>query len=151
MTTGAIKTNGTLLQVGDGGTPTEVFTTVAEVRTISGPSLSVDVDDVTSHDSPDGWEEAIATILRSGEVTFDVNFVPTDDTHDGTATDGLLTRLQAREWSNCKLVFPDAALVVDRTTWTFVGAVAKFQPIADPKSALRASVSFKISGKPTLE
>jgi predicted secreted protein len=137
MTTGAIKAHGTLLK--------RAGTTIAEVRTISGPSLSVDVDDVTSHDSTDGWEETIATILRSGEVTFDINYVPTAATHKNTSG-GLLYDFANRSVQTWTLVFPDTGA----TTWTFSAFVTKFQPIADPKSALRASVSLKITGKPTL-
>ena len=43
-------------------------TEVAQVTSISGPGISLDTVDVTEHDG-DGWEEVVATILRSGEVT----------------------------------------------------------------------------------
>ena len=59
--TSAIAAYGTLLKLGDGGTP-ENFTTIAEVRDIGGPELGADVVDVTSHDSPGAWEEVIETI-----------------------------------------------------------------------------------------
>ena len=46
-------------------------TEIAKVTNTSGPSLSLDTEDVTSHDSTDGWEEVVATILRSGTITLD--------------------------------------------------------------------------------
>src|SRR6056297_2201318 len=52
---------GTKLKRGD-GEATESFTTVAKVNNISGPSLSLDTEDTTDHDSDGGWEEIIPTI-----------------------------------------------------------------------------------------
>jgi hypothetical protein len=43
------------------------YNLVANVTNIGGPSLALDVEDVTSHESTGGWEEVVATILRTGE------------------------------------------------------------------------------------
>ena len=40
---------------------------IAQVQDISGPDLSTDTDEITNHDSPDGVEEFIPTIKRTGE------------------------------------------------------------------------------------
>lgn len=143
MSTGAIAAYGTLLKVGDGGT-SETFTTIAEVRDISGPSLSADVKDVTSHDSEDGWDESITTILRGGEVTFNVNFVPTDTTHSYSS--GLINDMVDRTKRNFQLVFPDSG----STTWNFAALVTGFETTANVADELTADVTLKISGKPTL-
>ena len=47
-----------------------------------GPDLSTDTDEITNHDSPDGVEEFIPTIKRTGEITFPLVFLPTDPSHD---------------------------------------------------------------------
>lgn len=78
--TNALSSTGTLLKMGDGGSPSEVFTTIAEVKDISGPSIEVGTEEVTSHDS-NGWREYIATLKDGGEVSFDINFF--EDTTQG--------------------------------------------------------------------
>jgi predicted secreted protein len=57
------------------------YNLVANVTNIGGPSLALDVEDVTSHESTGGWEEVIATILRTGEVTLDINYDPASWMH----------------------------------------------------------------------
>ena len=89
----AISSFGTLLKIGDGADP-EVFTTIAEVLDISGPGLSLDTEETTNHSSPGGWEEYVGTILRSGEVTFGINYDPVGATHD--ASTGLIKDLTDR-------------------------------------------------------
>ena len=57
------------------------YNLIANVTNIGGPSLELDVEDVTSHDSTGGWEEVVATILRTGEVTLDINYDPASLMH----------------------------------------------------------------------
>ncbi|MBW2084434.1 MAG: outer capsid protein Hoc [Deltaproteobacteria bacterium] len=140
----AISSFGTLLKIGDGAEPTENFTTIAEVLDITGPSLSLDTEDVTSHDSTGGWEEHIGTILRSGEVTFDINYIPTHGTHD--ASTGLVADMMNRTLRNFQLVFPDAG----QTTWSFSALVTGMEPSAPVAGRLQSSITLKISGQPTL-
>jgi predicted secreted protein len=120
-------------------------TAFANVTNISGPGLSLDTEDVTSHDSTGAWEELVATILRSGEVTIDIVYDPANATHKN-ASGGLLALLAARAAAEYTLVFPDAAT----TTWTFNAFVTGFEPSAPVDGALTASVTFKLTGQPTL-
>lgn len=143
MTTSAAAAFGTLLKIGDGGSP-ETFTTIAEVRTISGPELTRDTVDVTSHDSPANWEEVIATILRSGNVTFGINYLPTHATHD--ASTGLIKDMTDGTLRNFQLVMSDAA----NTTWSFAAYVVGFNPNFDHDAEINAEVTLKPSGQPTL-
>lgn len=142
MTSG-ISAFGTLLKIGDGG-GTEVFTTIAEVRDISGPSLKLDTEEVTSHSSTAGWREYIGTLLDAGEVTFDINFIPTAATHSQTS--GLIKDLKNKTLRNFQLVFPN----VGATTWAFAAYVTGFEPAEPVEGVLAASVTLKISGQPTL-
>lgn len=141
--TDGISSFGTYLKIGDGATP-EAFTTIAEVLDIAGPDLSLDTEDATSHDSTGGWEEVIGTILRSGEVTFDVNYNPAGATHD--ASTGLIADMVARTRRNFQLVFPDSG----NTTWAFTALVTSFAPAAPVAGVLRASLTLKPTGQPTL-
>ena len=127
--------------MGDGATP-EIFATIAEVKDIKGPKLKADVEDATSHDSTDGWKEFIPTLIEGGEVTFDIQFVPTGATHSYVA--GLLKLYVDRTLRNFQLVFPDA------TTWVMPAFVTGFEPENTLKGISKADVTLQISGKPTL-
>lgn len=141
--TEAISSFGTLLKVGDGAGP-EVFTAIAEVKDISGPTISLATAEVTHQQSTDGFDEFVGTINSGGEVTFAVNYIPTDATHD--ATDGLISICKAKTLNNFQLVFPDGA----STTWTFAALVTRVSPTAPVNGALTGDVTLKISGSPTL-
>lgn len=143
MTTSGIKSFGTYLKLGDGGA-TEAFTTIAEVKDISGPSLSLATAEATSHGSTGGWREFVGTLLDGGEITFDVNFVPTGATHSYTS--GLIEDMINRTLRNFQLVFPDTG----STTWAFAALVTGVAPSAPVEGILGASISLKISGQPTL-
>ena len=120
-------------------------TPIVQVTNISGPGLSLDVEDVTTHDSIGAWEEVVATILRSGEVSMDIVYDPAAATHKNAAG-GLLADLVARTAVTYTLIFSDAAT----TEWEFEAFVVGFEPDAPHDGALTASVTMKLTGQPTL-
>jgi hypothetical protein len=144
MPSSAMAAIGTLLQIGDGGAP-EAFTTISEVRDISGPSLSADSADVTTHDSAGDFEESVPTILRTGEVTFAINFIPSNATH--SAGTGLLADYSAKTQRHWQLVIPHSGGTV---TWSFTGFVSNFNPSFNLADQVGADVGIKVSGLPTL-
>jgi predicted secreted protein len=119
--------------------------TIAQVSNISGPGLSLDTQDVTSHDSTGAWEEVVPTILRSGEVKLDLVYDPNEATHK-YAAGGLLSDMVLRTATAYSLVFPSVAPV----TWTFNAFVTGFEPSAPHDGALTASATLKITGQPTV-
>ena len=119
--------------------------TIAQVTNIAGPGISLDTQDVTSHDSTAGWEEVVGTILRSGEVKLDLVYDPNAATHKWAAG-GLLSDLVLRTATAYTLVFPSTAAV----TWAFNAFVTGFEPSAAVDGALTASATLKITGAPTL-
>ena len=119
-----------------------VVTTVAQVTNVSGPSLSLDTVDVTTHDSTGAWEETVGSILRSGELTVDLVYDPADNTQDGTETGGLVYRMKNKIRTAFSIVFPDTG----STTWSFDGEVTGFEPGAPVDGALTASVTVKPTG-----
>lgn len=140
----AIAAKGTLLQRGDGASPTENFTTIAEVTNLSGPSLSSEPLDVTHHGSPSGWREFIGGLKDGGEITAEANYIPADPTQDGAT--GVLKALKAQSIDNYKLIFPDSA----NTEFLFAALVTGFEPSAPVDGKLAKSTTFKITGSPTL-
>jgi len=139
--TSAVFAHGTLLKLGDGGGP-ETFATIAEVRGISGPSLAADAIEATNHDSEEAWREFIGGLKDGGEVSFDINFIPDEGTHD--ASTGLASKVGYKD--NYQLVFPTSPAV----TWSFPAVLTGFEPTAPIDDVLTAAITLKVAGKPTL-
>ena len=144
MASPAISAFGTLLQVGDGAV-SEAFTTIAELRSLKGPSIKADVIDVTTHNTATPFKRFISGLLDGGDVTFDVNFIPQDPTHSYSA--GLLADMLNRTRRNFQIVFPD----VGTTTWLIPGIITGFDMTSDPTDVLKASITVKVAGPPTFE
>lgn len=129
--------------MGDGAAP-ENFTTVAEVKDITGPAQSTDVQDVTNQSSPGGYEEIAPTIRRSGEVDFDVNFIPGDATHN--ATTGMIAALNNKTKKNWYLQLNN----IGANYWSFAAYCIGFQTKAPVAGVLAGTVKLKITGQPVL-
>lgn len=97
---------GALLKLGDGASP-EVFTTISQVRSISGPAAKATVQDITTHSTSGNWREKLSTIIDPGNLTFNINYDPADSIHAfATGIWNLLINLTLR---NYKLVFSASA------------------------------------------
>jgi hypothetical protein len=136
----AIAGPGFLLQVDISGT----YTTIAEVKDITGPDTTVDVVDVTNQDSPDNFEEIIPTLKRGGTTSFDINFVPSDATHDSTT--GLLSYLNSRSEEDWQIILPGTGLSVQ-----FSGYVVKWGPKFPVANVATASMDIRVSGPVTID
>lgn len=139
MPTAAISGYGTLLKRGDGGAP-ETFTTVGEVKGLSGPSMETDEADVTTHSSAasGAFKEFILTLIDAGSVDFETNYVPSDPTHIGIRQDFL-----ARTKRNWQIVLPGAIQTI-----SFNGYV-KSMPYEFPTDgAIMQKISIRCTGAP---
>lgn len=120
-------------------------TEIAEVTNIGGPKLARDTLEATHHQSPDMWREFIKGLKDGGEVSLDLNFLPFHATHN--AATGILADFDddtnISEWV---VTFPDAGA----TAWTFDAIVTGFEPAQPFDEKLTASVTLKVTGKPTL-
>lgn len=129
---------GTKLKMGDGAeAPT--YSDIAGVTSISGPSFSVDTEEVTDMDSTNQWEEHIATVKRSGEVSLDLNFEPTETTHQDLES-------ALGEKRSFQLVFPDGS----STQWEFDAIVTGLEIEAPFDGKISGTGTFKITGEPTI-
>lgn len=133
----AIETQGTELKRGDGATP-EVFTTVGEVVSFTGPGGSASVIDVT-HLLSTAREKRMG-LPDEGQFTFEVNLIPSD-----TAQIGLRTDRAARTLRNFQLVLTDVAT----TTLSFAAYVTGFSLSGGVDNVTKASVTLEISGAVT--
>lgn len=131
---------GTLFQIGDGAGP-EVFTTIAEVRDISGPAIRQMVEDATHMESPDGYAEKVPTIREAGDVTFQMHLVA------GNATQDLLRAdLNAGTKRNFRIVVGGAT-----KRWAFTGYVTEVGSSHPVKGVMVNDVTISLTGKPVLE
>ena len=113
---------------------------IPNITNFSGPSLALDTEEVTAHDSVSAWEEFVATIVRSGEVTFDINYDPVAHHY---ALHGLTFNLVTRLIDTWTVGGPMGV-------WVFTGYVNKFEPSAPYDGKMTASVGIKITGAVTV-
>ena len=130
----------TLIKRGGGGGTAEVFTAITEVvGDIDGPSMSVDTIDMTNQSSPGARKEFLMSLIDSGEISFPINFIPDESTHD--ATTGIQKIMNDRAIWSWQMLFPDT------TTVTFTAGVTKFGIKAPVAGKLSADITLKISGQ----
>jgi predicted secreted protein len=118
-------------------------TALAYVRAIRGPGISLDTADVTTHDSTAAWEEVVATILRTGEVTVEIDYDPANATHKNLAN-GFLALLVARAAVTWDIILPGPSTI------SFSGFAVGFEPDAPHDGALTASLRIKPTAAVTL-
>jgi hypothetical protein len=131
---------GTLFKMGDGGSPTEAFATVAEVVDVAGPGGKTTMADLTSHTSPSGFKEKVPTTVDGGSFTLKVNFLPSAVTQGYTA--GLLNKWLNRTKGNYQLLWPNVA----GTYVTFAAYVTAFDMKAPVDSKLEATFTVEVTG-----
>lgn len=119
------------------GGANETYTTIAEVKNITGPSFSLETIDATHHQSPDGHREMLPSFKAAGEVSFDANFLPGVGTHQT-----LFTLWQNRTLRSFKITYPDQ----NTTAWTFSAYVSALNTAAPTDNILGLSVTLTISG-----
>lgn len=126
---------GVTLERSDDGTTWEA---VANIHSLSGPGLERESYDVTTHMSPEQWEEFIFGIKRTGEVTADVYFdadlhlVLLEDFNDPNPIDYRMTFL-------------------DGSRWAFKAGLTGFEPDFPHDGPAEASMTWKVSGKPNFD
>lgn len=116
------------------------FSAIAQVRDISGPSMSLDPIDVSSRDLV--WKQYIAGMRDGGEVKFDCLYDSDRATHTAATAGGFIKDLIDGTVGNYKLVFSDVTPVAA----TFSALVTKVEPKDPYNGAQTADVTFKITG-----
>lgn len=132
---------GALLQLGTGGGP-YTYTTIPGVQDFSIPLGEVDLIDVTSHDSPNGYEENVAGIKRTSPFTVPIVW-------DGSNTQhaALVTAQQAGTVVHLKATGKEST----PKTYTFDALVRSIELQFSVGGAQMAQVSFKPSGAITID
>lgn len=103
----AIPTMGTIIRLNG--------VAIGQIGDIDGPDLSTDTDEITNHSSPDQTEEKIATVKRTGEISFPLVFYPGDANHMA-----LFQAWKDRSKDEYEMVYPDETGTADAgAEWTF--------------------------------
>ena len=131
MSSEAVSGKGTLFRRWTAGD----WVNVAEIKSISGPSMSRETFDVTSLDSTDGYREFKASFRDGGTVTLAMIF--RRDTYDQMKDDFESDDLQQYE-----IVLPDD----DSTSLEFEGLVTELPLDIVPDDAVTVDVVIKVSG-----
>ena len=116
------------------------FNNIAQVRDISGPSMSLDPIDVSNRDL--AWKQFVAGMRDGGEVKFDCLFDSDRATHTATVTGGFIKALVDGTIDTYKLLFSDTTPVAA----TFSALVVKVEPKDPYNGAQTADVTLKITG-----
>lgn len=138
----------TYLAIGNGASP-EVYTVIANVGDQSGPDMTCDVVDVTSHSATTPWSRKGVTLLNAGTTKFPLFFIPQSSgagSH-GFSGGGLLANFVNRTLTYFLIQFPE----VDLTQWLFQGYISAFSVKAAVKGAIMADVTIEFTDAPTLE
>jgi len=115
---------------------TSKFEDIAEINSITGPSMSRDTIDVTSLDSTGGYREFIAGFRDPGTVVLNMNF--TRDTYELMKAD-----FESDDLQNYEIILPDD----EETSLEFEGLVTEL-PLAIPTDdKVTSDVTIKISGQ----
>jgi hypothetical protein len=119
-------------------------TPIGQIMDITGPQLATDTDEITNHDSPDHTEEFIATIKRTGEITFPLVFDP-----DSTGHTALFTAWEERSKDDYVMAYPDSSGEVEAgATWSFSAYCTGFSLSAPVTSHLGADITLRVTGSP---
>lgn len=132
---------GTEFRRGDGAEP-EVFSTIANVVSISGPNRTRTTVDVTAHDSPDLYMEFLGSLKDPGQISLEINYDPTETTHE---LDDDFDDVGPRNYQ--VVLLPDTA---DERTWDISGIMTELSDEFPHDDKMSRSMTVKITSKPTL-
>ncbi len=114
----------------------DVYTILGNQRDVTPPGLSVDMVDATHNASPDTTEEVIPGIVRTGDISFQLEYNPVG------ATTALIEGA-VRVLKTFRSVWPDGRYI------QFQGYFTEFAPEAPTEDKQMAAVTIKRSGSYT--
>ena len=111
---------------------------IGNLTGISGPGISADTIDVTSHDSSAGYRQFVAGLIDGGEISLEGNLLT------AAAGNAFMTAINARSTTACSIIFPTIG------KWTFSGIAVGFETDSPHDGKIGFSASVKVTGQPTL-
>lgn len=132
MTTAAMIGLGITLEMQDLITPNTWFF-IDEIFNLNPPSQVDDVVEATHYSSPNRRREYIPGLVESGELSFDMNYVP------GSDSDVLINAAQGVE-KRLRITFPNGV------TQVFNGVRQGYEKNAPIDDRMTATVTFRVTG-----
>ena len=117
---------------------------IAQLFSLSGPSLSADVADTSTHEDQKFYRTFVNTFRDGGEVTLGLRWDPAEATHS-EAANGLLALFELDVSSVYTINWPNAGA----STVAFSAFVTGYEPVADFDGALEASITLRLTSVPT--
>lgn len=115
------------------------FNELAELIDIKPPNQQSDDVEVTNYKSPNRTKEYIPGLIEPGEMTFDINWIPSD------ATDQIIQALKTSGAVRAmKITWPNGV------TWSWDGYIKGFEPTAPLNDRMTGTVTVKVSGATTI-
>ena len=105
---------------------------VAGVKSLSGPGVSVDMLDVSTHDAGTGYRTYVPGLADGGELTLEIVF---DDANE------VLWKAEVRAAVDTYTIVWPATI-----TWVFSGLLTGFEPSAAVDGDLSATITVKVTG-----
>lgn len=139
MATEATIGLGFSFEIGDGATPAEAFTALAEIKNIDIAGISRDAVDATHSASPDGYREFVGGLRDGGNVTFTLNF-------DADGTNSWLklkSEMAKDEATNYRIGLPDGT-----TKFPFSGLLVSLGVPMPLDGVVEITAEYKVTGKP---
>lgn len=114
---------------------------IGELTGISGPAVSADTIDVTTHDSANGYREFVVGLIDGGDITLEGNLLTAG------AGDELLSLAETRDNVCFRVKFPTAAGSTG-WDWLLAGSVNSFETDAPHDGKIGFSAGVKLTGQP---
>lgn len=109
---------------------------IAEINSITGPSMSRDTIDVTSLDSTGGYREFITGFRNAGTVVLAMNF--TRATYEQ-----MLDDFEEEDAQTYQIILPDS----ENTSLSFEGTVSELPLTIPADDKVTADVTIQVTGK----
>ncbi len=129
---------GSVFQIVSDTSP-DLYVELAEIKSITPPSISVDQVEVTHMQSPNRYREFISGLLDGGEASFEMNFIP-GSTSDDRLFELLNLPTGVSRRRACRISYPNGV------TWSFEAEVTGYEPDIPFDDAMTATVTLKVTG-----
>lgn len=109
---------------------------IAEINSITGPSMSRDTIDVTSLDSTGGYREFITGFRNAGTVVLAMNFTR-------VTYEQMLEDFEEEDAQTYQIILPDS----ENTSLSFEGTVSELPLTIPADDKVTADVTIQVTGK----
>jgi predicted secreted protein len=133
---------GSVIEIVSDSSP-DLYVALAEVKSITPPSIDVDQVEVTHMQSPNRFREYISGLLDGGEASFEMNFIP-GSTSDDRLFELLNLPTGVSRRRACRISYPNGV------TWSFNAEVTGYEPDVPFDDAMTATVTLKVTGSITV-